>query len=464
MFIVVLIGLLVVALAYSAQNPRWRASPKGESWSLPFLGCFVTFITGRQQFLVSGFAKFGLIFKARFLGKNAVFSADPKLNQLLFQNENKLVVGWWPDPVKILFPGAFLNLVGREHAHPKKAIMAAFSEKQMHLFLPTIERNIREMFKSYEGVPFEAFSQLTEMAMKNVCETLFGFSSSQHAAFMLHWKAFALAFLALPFDLPGSTFRAGLRARDRLEAMLEPLLTECRSMSLEELEARKDVISILIRTQKQSGDDVTDRQTIMNCLLMLFAGTDTMVSTLSWALCHTCKYPEQQERLHEEQMQLRPDATESLTTSLVKQMVYAGAFLKENNRHRPPVEGNWRLAISDIVHEEIVIPKGTIVFWTTARPDTPGYENSYDFAPDRFLAPRSEDVKNPGTFMMWGAGPRVCAGFLYATLQITSFLALLAREYHVECIDPSQLQCESGYKATVQLPSKGLTVRWTKRV
>ncbi|GFS45368.1 cytochrome P450, family 718 [Actinidia rufa] len=115
-----------------------------------------------------------------------------------------------------------------------------------------------------------------------------------------------------------------------------------------------------------------------------------------------------------------------LTVEDTKKMKYTWQVARESMRLFPPIFGSFRKAIADIEYDGFVIPKGWKVLWTT-------YGTHYN--EDNFLDPlafnpsRFEEPIQPYVFLPFGGGPRVCAGYQLAKLNILIFVHYVVTRY-----------------------------------
>ena len=87
------------------------------------------------------------------------------------------------------------------------------------------------------------------------------------------------------------------------------------------------------------------------------------------------------------------------------------------------------------------------------------WDNGNLFDPDRFL--RKPDLKSKGSaYMPFGAGPRICVGAAFATMEAVMVLASLVRDYEILISE----DCYPKPKMTVTLrPEGGIQARFRRR-
>lgn len=101
--------------------------------------------------------------------------------------------------------------------------------------------------------------------------------------FRANFKVISSSFASLPLKVPGTAFHRGLKARNRMYAMLDSVIARRRSGSEGEAAAPSDFLQTLLR--KHAGDEadkLTDAQLKDNILTLLVAGHDTTTAGLTW--------------------------------------------------------------------------------------------------------------------------------------------------------------------------------------
>ncbi|KAF9162595.1 hypothetical protein DFQ26_003409 [Actinomortierella ambigua] len=215
----------------------------------------------------------------------------------------------------------------------------------------------------------------------------------------------------------------------------------------------KDLLDHFINYQNGDGtmlSDVDLRDVFTNFMI---AGRDTTAQGLTWAFYLLMTHPRVMANLLQEVMAVCGDNVEGLTYEMVTQdMPYAKAVFYETLRLYPPVPKNGKEAV-----DEDVLPDGTRVFkgdilvysnYTLGRNLTLWGVDAERFYPERWLKEQDEEMvvveevdgkgrspfgkfKNESTFKFnsFNAGPRICLGQTFATLEALVTMAYLVRRY-----------------------------------
>ncbi|KAJ4954181.1 hypothetical protein NE237_031013 [Protea cynaroides] len=142
---------------------------------------------------------------------------------------------------------------------------------------------------------------------------------------------------------------------------------------------------------------------------------------------------------------------ELLTWEDMQKMRYSWAAANEAMRLAPPMQGNFRKALSDFTYAGFHIPKGGMnlhiaykyvfeslhLYWSV---------NSTHMNPDYFLEPEKFDPSRfqgngptPYAFIPFGGGPRMCPGKEYARFEILVFLHNVVKKFKWETVFPNEM-------------------------
>ncbi|KAH0659584.1 hypothetical protein KY289_028332 [Solanum tuberosum] len=190
------------------------------------------------------------------------------------------------------------------------------------------------------------------------------------------------------------------------------------------------------------------------CSEFLTGGTDTTSSSLQWIMANLVKYPCIQEKLYQEICEVmrrgnsKTDGATEEEEEIVKEedlekMPYLKAVILEGLRRHPPGHFLQPHTVTEEVElNGYVIPKDAPINFMVADMglDPQVWENPLDFNPDRFLS--SDDTEafdiigNKEIKMMpFGAGRRVCPGYLLALLHLEYFVANLVWHFVWKPVD-----------------------------
>ena len=120
-----------------------------------------------------------------------------------------------------------------------------------------------------------------------------------------------------------------------------------------------------------------------------------------------------------------------------KRLPYVRNMFRETLRLYPPITFLPRVAAQDTNIAGRRVKRGTMLMiapWSMHRHEKL-WRNPDRFDPDRFLAHREHEM-TPGAYIPFGAGPRICVGAAFATIETALILARLVRRFDFEALAP----------------------------
>ncbi|XP_036437409.1 cytochrome P450 2J2-like isoform X1 [Colossoma macropomum] len=169
---------------------------------------------------------------------------------------------------------------------------------------------------------------------------------------------------------------------------------------------------------------------VLTSLDMFEAGTETLTSTLRWALLFLMKYPEIQKKV---QAEIDRVIGQSRQPSLADRpnMPYTDAVIHETQRMSNILPlGFPKRACKDTTLGGYVIPKGTsmITNLSSVLYDKSEWETPDTFNPGHFLDEQGQFRKRDA-FLPFSAGKRVCLGEQLARMELFLFLPFLLQRF-----------------------------------
>ncbi|PIK54511.1 putative cytochrome P450 2D15-like [Apostichopus japonicus] len=218
----------------------------------------------------------------------------------------------------------------------------------------------------------------------------------------------------------------------------------------------RDIIDMyLLEAEKQEGlgksENHYDLGRTWRFIMDLFAaGSDTTTNSLLWTLAIFCHYPEVQEKIYKELLDVV--GVDRLPTYEERsQLPYTEAVILEVQRFRPVVPLVGHLCSRDETLGGYFIPKGSKVvlnIWASGH-DSTKWENPDDFNPERFLSPDGKTVVNRESHIPFSIGRRVCLGETLAKTEIFIFLTGLVQRFRFRVPDGDPLPSLDGNHGVV---------------
>ncbi|KAB2075456.1 hypothetical protein ES319_A07G222200v1 [Gossypium barbadense] len=192
-----------------------------------------------------------------------------------------------------------------------------------------------------------------------------------------------------------------------------------------------DLLSRFLNSGHSDEDFATDI-----VISFILSGRDTTSAALTWFFWLIYKHPEVENEILKE----IKEKSDMPVYEEVKDMVYVHASLCESMRLYPPVPTDGKLAMEDdVLPDGTVVKKGTLVTYApyaTGRMEKIWGSDWSMFKPERWLE-RDEAGKwrfvgrDPYTYPVFQAGPRICLGKEMAFLQMKRVVAGILRRFKV---------------------------------
>jgi cytochrome P450 len=262
--------------------------------------------------------------------------------------------------------------------------------------------------------------------------------------------------LGLPSWLPRPGGRA-MRAQEvRMRKAVTAIVTTRRAGGA----GGNDLMGrMLAAHDPETGQRMSDRLLVDNILSFLVAGYDTTALSLTWTLYLLSQSPKWEARILQEVERVvgsGPVGSEHFCELVVTQQVYNEAL-----RLYPTAPIIVRDIRKDVEIEGVPLGAGTIAV-------VPIYavhrHRRYWTDPDRFdpcrFAPDSAAKRPRYQFLPFGAGPRICIGAAFATLEATIMLATFVRAARFEV---ARGFCPLPSGQLFLFPKNGMPMRVTMR-
>jgi cytochrome P450 len=360
-----------------------------------------------------------------------VVLADPDLVKQVFTGDPKVFhAGEGNDILRpLLGANSLLVLDEAPHMSQRKLLLPSLHGKRMAGYEQTMrEIAAREIESWPTGVPYRLRPRMQAMTLEIIIETVFGI----HEGARLDDLRTALRefldmltnprFLAPMLAIGPDRLRAFPPFRHRVDRVAKLILGEiARRRDVEDLEARDDILSLLVGARHEDGSPMSDAEIHDELLTLLVAGHETTATALSWAVERLIRHPDKLARLRAE-----VEAGEE---------AYLTATIQETLRLRPVIVGVLRRLTEAIELGGHHLPAGVTVMPSIhlIHRDPTIYPEPDAFRPERFL-----DTP-PGTYtwIPFGGGVRRCIGAAFAQQEMAIVLRELVARRTIRPTDPA---------------------------
>lgn len=415
---------------------------------LPFVGETLPFLKDPVAFLERRASAHGPIFKTRILGDQVVCLVGPEAVAFFYQERWFQRAGGSPPHFKEIFGElAVVFKDGADHRRTRRLMGEAFSREALEGYRGIVDRivarHVARWAASGELRGVEAIGALCFA----VADSLFGGADPDQddarTAGLL--ETFLKGLLALPIDLPGTTWHRAMRARDALRARVGAKVDGHVPSGQRHLLAR------LVEARDESGQGFTAAEVKTECLHFYSAAYAPVRAAACNLLVALAKHPAILDKAR--------------AAARAGDLGYLDQVTREVRRRYPTVPSTLFARVKeDCEFKGYRIPRGwKAVAGLPASMRLPSaYAEPDRFDPDRFAPQRGELERTPPAYVPHGGGPRDghrCAGEALADLILRSFASGLLREHTFEL--PAQ-DLELRPAGLTPLPADGLRIRVRK--
>ncbi len=234
-----------------------------------------------------------------------------------------------------------------------------------------------------------------------------------------------------PHEQPSDVRDACRRIRMHLGTMLD---TRIATPGLDDIAG-----AVLDVRDADTGAPFTREELIDQLGVFFLAGHETTASSLTWAVYLLSMRPDVVARMREEVQHVVGEGPVLLEHT--KRLPYVRNVFREVLRLYPPITFLPRVAGRDTEIAGRRVKRGTMLMispWSMHR-HTKLWTNPDRFDPDRFL-PEREGEMTAGAYIPFGAGPRICVGAAFATIETALILATLVRRYDFTTTNPDAVR------------------------
>lgn len=422
---------------------------------LPFIGMPPMMLS--RKYLQQQYKKHGAVYKTRVLGRNVAVFVGAEANRFVLQTGTKNFIwrdGWPPTFIELLGESLFVQ-DGEEHRKKRRLIMPAFHREALHNYLATMESITRRYIQKLENlVEFKFLEQSKQFTFEIASTLLMGSApGSENARLSKLFVTLTEGFLTIPINRAWTPYGKALKARQEIMDFIDEAIEHRRK------NPTNDALGLLIQTEDEEGNALSNEELQAQTLLLLFAGHETSASMLTSLAMILPQHPDVWQKLRDEQASL--NIGEQITMQNIKDMIYLEQVLRETERMFPPVPAGFRAVVEEFEFNGYRIPQG----WTALYMITGGshfdetiFTNPDKFDPDRF-SPERNEASVPFSLVGFGGGARVCVGFAFAQLEMKVLMSYLLRNYTWELIKRQNLR--TMYFPTL-MPMSGMKVRFRR--
>jgi cytochrome P450 len=363
-----------------------------------------------------------------------VFVNSPRLaHSVMVTQGGQFEKGRMFDRVRSLFGTGLATAPAAIHRGRRRLMQPAFHQQRIAGYCEIISDQAWALAESWQpGQRLAVENAMMEFSISTLAATMFSSELGRRATEVVRRDVpVILKYLMLRAlvpksldNLPIPSNRKFDASAARLREVIDEVVADTRRAGAPD---RPDLVTMLLAAQDaETGATLTDTEVREELVTILFAGTETVGSTLAWTFHELARHPEVEARLLEEIDTVVGERR--VTYEDVAELTYTRQVLDEVIRLHG-VSMIMRRTIEDVELDGVTIPSGTEVAFSLCAltRDPRVYREADRFDPDRWLPERRSEIPREA-YHPFGAGTRKCIGDAFAWAEATITLAtVLAR-------------------------------------
>ncbi|WJV50618.1 cytochrome P450 [Streptomyces flavofungini] len=372
--------------------------------------------------------------------------------------------GKYYDRARAMAGNGVATCAHKDHRRQRRLLQPAFHPSRLEAYATTMEQEVKALTDSWgDAEVVDAYPVLYALALRTVTRTLFSTRVTDEVVADIQ-RSFDIAFSGFfrQMFMPPALLRLPLpanlrhqRALRNLNAIVDRVLRDAtagqESVPGQDREAAgRNVLSVLLASREsaapagtadtgaegaaQGGDaaGAADAEIHDQVVTVLAAGSETVASTLTWALYLLSRNPAAQRRLQEEADTVlggRPARWDDLP-----HLPHTHRVITETIRLYPPGWLFTRVTTKAVILAGRHLKAGTTVVISPVpvHRNTAVFRRAADFDPDRWLPERTSALPR-GAFAGFGTGPRKCVGDGFGVAECALALTAVASHWTVRC-------------------------------
>ncbi|KAE9605592.1 putative cytochrome P450 [Lupinus albus] len=407
--------------------------------------------------------RYGNIFKTHALGSPMIVCMDPQINRYMLINESKIgLVLAHPDSIKNIIGVNMAEVNGTVHKRIRGTLLSLIGPAaHRDGLLQKMDRCMRSFIHNWAGKTIDIQQKVRKLAFMGSLEQIVeNEPSSFYETFEDLFVKMSLGTMSLPIKIPGTTYYQGLKARIKLNALLEELLAKRKASSV----THDDFLDQLIRNNGYNSSE----EIIEQIVTILYAGYDSVSSTAMMTVKYLHDNPRALQAIREEHFALqqnkRPE--ELINWDDYKKMSFTRAVIFETLRLANVVNGLSRRTTSDLELNGFIIPKGWKIYLYKRETNLDPflYQEPLTFNPwrwlvsssilnlillciknlllineDKYIEMQEKGSESNSYNLLYGAGGRECPGKELSISRFSLFLHHFVTKYRWEEVEGNKL-------------------------
>ncbi|KAL1541580.1 ent-kaurenoic acid monooxygenase [Salvia divinorum] len=345
------------------------------------------------------------LYRTYLFGSPTIITCTPSATKMVLQDESSFSVSW--NNVELVGATSLVAVEGPAHSRVRALVVRAVNQPDALQAKKVTLASIGMYFASIE--------------LEDVLETIDDLV-----------KGIINGLRAYPINFPGTALHYALQCRRRAKAIFRKELEKRNKFEASVL--KNDLMEALMQMKDEEGNRLSEDEVLDNIVTLIIAGYTSTSVAIMWAVYYLAKYPEILLRLREEHMLICKKLGDLVTYEEIASCKYTAKVVEEIIRMANISSFVVRTAKKDVDYKGYRIPKGwKVACWLRYFQTNPEhFEDPMCFNPDRW-----NEAPKAGSYLVFGGGPRMCAGNMFARLQVAVLLHHLVLGYRWKLVNPN---------------------------
>jgi len=348
-------------------------------------------------------------------------------------------------PLRRVLGKGLLTCRGERHKKQRALLQPMFTRERIVALGDVMVGEIKRRTDRWrEGATLDMAPEMLELAISIAGKALFDVDFSSKAAGLrdalvtvLQATRFNnLAVASKQFEkLSLPIHRRFARAAEKLETEIRAIIAERQKGASE----GPDLLSIMVRLQKQSRKGLTEQKIRDQILTFLMVGHETTATALMWTWYLLSENPEVAKKLYSEVDHVLGDRLPSGQDC--DRLPYTRMVFAESMRLYPPVWLLTRRAVGDVKINGFVIRSGSYVHLSpfVMHRDPRYFPEPERFDPERWT-PEAVAARPKFSYFPFGGGSLQCIGEGFGWMQGVLTIATLARRWQMRLVPGHRIE------------------------
>ncbi len=359
-------------------------------------------------------------------------------------------------PVTRTLTGLF-HVNGNEHRRHRRLLMPAFHKTRIDAYGEEMVAATNALLEGWRaGQTRDILEDMTRTTLRIATATLFGEDVGERGVMLAKRMQEWLILMMKPtmiarLDLPWTSYRQWLDLTSEIDERTASILRE-KQARVKDGEVGRDMLSMLLAARDEDGSALDEDELIGHTGVIFAAGHETSTNALAWTLLLLAEHPKVASDVCDELRSVLhgdPPTVDKLT-----KLPLLDAVVKESLRILPPVPFHPRIVAEDHELGGYFLPKRTELMLSIfhMHHDPKVFSEPRRFNPARWSTSKPTIYEyNP-----FSAGPRMCIGATFATMEIKIVLATLLQRFRVELAPSARIDRRV---AITMAPKHGMPMR-----